>query len=144
MGNYFNQLSINEIHDQISKIISNMSEAEIQKLLDGMPEAGIQKLLKGLEKRRQSKPVDKRKYYRKDSSIYAICETDQCYFRDFIKNVSAEGLFLETETALSAGDEIFISFFHPDSKTSIKTTGKIVSVDPKGVGVKLHDIIPSI
>jgi hypothetical protein len=144
MENYFNKPGINEVHDQISELISNMSEAEIQKLLDGMSEAGIQKLLKGLEKRRPSKPADKRKYHRKDSSIYAICETDQCYFRDFIKNVSAEGLFIETETALSAGDEVFISFFHPDSKISIKTTGKIVRVDQKGVGVKLYDTIPYI
>jgi len=144
MGNYFNKLGINEVHDQISIIISDMSEAEIQKLLDSISEAGIQKLLKGLEKRRQSGLVDKRKYYRRHSSIYAICETDQCYFRDFIKDVSAEGLFIETETPLSIGDELFISFFHPDSKISIKTTGKIVRVDPKGVGVKLYDTIPDI
>jgi len=144
MENYFNKLGINEVHDQISIIISDMSEAEIQKLLDSISEAGIQKLLKGLEKRRQSRLVDKRKYYRRHSSIYAICETDQCYFRDFIKDVSAEGLFIETETSLSIGDELFISFFHPDSKISIRTSGKIVRVDPKGVGVKLYDTIPNI
>lgn len=144
MGNYFNKLGINEVHDQISIIISDMSEAEIQKLLDSISEAGIQKLMKGLEKRGQSRLVDKRKYYRRHSSIYAICETDQCYFRDFIKDVSAEGLFIETETPLSIGDELFISFFHPDSKISIRTSGKIVRVDPKGVGVKLYDTIPYI
>jgi len=144
MGNYFNKLGINEVHDQLSRIISNMSEAEIQKLLDSISEAGIQKLLKGLEKRRQSKRVDKRKYYRRHSSIYAICETNQCYFRDFIKNVSVEGVFIETETPLSIEEELFISFFHPDSKISIKTTGKNVRVDPKGVGVKSYDTIPYI
>jgi hypothetical protein len=144
MENYFNKMGINDVHNRISRIISNMSEAEIQKLLDGISEAGIQKLLNGLEKRRQSKRVDKRRYYRRDSSIYAICETDQSYFRDFIKNVSAEGLFTETETPLSIGDDLFISFFHPDSKISIKITGKIVRVDPKGIGVKLNDTIPYI
>jgi len=132
MGNNSNELDINEVHDRISKIISSMSEAEILKLL------------KGLEKWEKSKFVYKRKHYRKHSSLYAICEANRCYFRDNIKDVSAGGLFIETETPLSINEELFITFFHPDSKVPIKITGKIVRVDPKGVGVELYDTIPDI
>ena len=119
-----NELSLTEVQNRISEIIKTMSKAEMIKLL------------KGLEKWQQSKLINKREHHRKNTSIYAFGEMDNLTFRDFIKNLSAGGLFIETETPLIVDKELFIRFLHPDSGNLTKITGKIVRVDSKGIGVK--------
>ena len=116
--------SIEEVHSRTSEIIYSMSEIETQKLL------------KGLEKWQQSKLDDKREHSREHTSIYAFFKTNSLSFRDFIKNLSTGGLFIETGIPLSVNKELFISFLHPDSGTLIKVAGKIVRIDSKGIGVK--------
>ncbi len=116
--------SIEEVHFRTSEIISSMSEIEIRKLL------------KGLEKWQQSKLADKREHSREHTSIYAFFKTNGLSFKDFIKNLSAGGLFIENGIPLSVNRELFISFLHPDSGTLIKVAGKIVRIGSKGIGVK--------
>ena len=111
-------------------------------IIDNMSEAEKRKLLKGLQKWQQL--VDKRKHSRKLTSIYAICETKNRYFRDLIKNISAGGLFIKTGIPLSINQELFITFSPLDSGVPIKITGEIVRRDPEGIGVKLYDTIPEI
>jgi hypothetical protein len=101
-----------------------------------MSEIEIRKLLKGLEKWQQSKLADKREHFREHTSIYAFFETNSLSFKDFIKNLSAGGLFIENGIPLSVNRELFISFLHPDFGTLIKLAGKIVRIDSKGIGVK--------
>ena len=168
-----NELSINEVRAFIYEIINNMSKTKKQNLLkglrkwqqltlsdnkldmeevhtriseiiDSMSEANKRKLLRVLKKWQQSTRVDKRKHYRKLTSIYAIFETTHCYFTDFIKDISAGGLFIETGIPLSINQELFITFSPSDSKVPIKITGQIVRRNPKGIGVKLYDTIPGI
>ncbi|OEU67593.1 MAG: hypothetical protein BBJ57_11130 [Desulfobacterales bacterium PC51MH44] len=173
MENNNNEIGIRKVRVRISEIIYSMSEAEKRNLLKGLEkwqqstlsdnkigtkevhariseiiysltETEYRKLLKVLEKWQQSKPVDKRKHFRKLTSIYAICETTHCYFRDFIKNISTGGLFIETGIPLSINQELFITFSPSDSGDPIKIAGEIVRRDPKGIGVKLYDTIPGI
>ena len=127
-----NKLDLEEVHVRISDIIVNLSETNQQKLL------------RVLKKWQQSTRVDKRKHYRKLTSIHAIFETTHCYFTDFIKNISASGIFIETGIPLSINQELFITFSPSDSKVPIKITGQIVRRDPKGIGVKLYDTIPGV
>lgn len=124
--------SIEEVHFRTSEIISSMPEVEIRKLL------------KGLEKWQQSKLDDKREHSREHTSIYAFFKTNVLSFKDFIKNLSAGGLFIETGIPLSVNKELFISFLHPDSGTLIKVAGKIVRIDSKGIGVKFDQPRPDI
>jgi hypothetical protein len=114
-----------------------------------MPEAHKRKLLTALEKwqskfndKQEPKIKDKRKYYRKPISVYAICETNNCNFRDFTKDISPEGVFIETKTDLSLGEDLFMTLFHTSFETPVRSAGKIVRVDPKGVGVKFNKTIP--
>jgi hypothetical protein len=132
MTNSDNKMSIKEIWSRISEIISGMSEAESRKLL------------KGLEKWQQSRPPDKRKHHRKYASIYAICETKNCNFRDFTKNISAGGVFIKTETALSVNEDVFMTLLNSSFEVPVRSGGKIVRVDPKGMGVKFKKPIYSI
>ena len=132
MVNDDNKVDIKEIRSRISEIISRMSEGESRKLL------------KGLEKWQKSKPPDKRKHHRKFASFYAICETKNCNFRDFTKNVSSGGIFIETDTTLSVNEDLFMTLLHSSFEVPIRAGGKIVRVDPKGIGVKFKKTIHSI
>ena len=129
----------NDIKMDIKEVRSRISE-----IISGMPEAESRKLLKGLEKWQQSRPTDKRKHPRKYVSIYAICDTKNCNFRDFTKNVSSGGVFIETDTTLSVNEEVFMTLLHSSFEVPIRASGKIVRVDPKGMGVKFKNTIHSI
>ena len=129
----------NDIKMDIKEVRSRISE-----IISGMPEAESRKLLKGLEKWQQSRPPDKRKHHRKYVSIYAICETKNCNFRDFTKNVSSGGVLIETNTTLSANEDVFMTLLHSSFEVPIRASGKIVRVDPKGMGVKFKNTIHSI
>jgi hypothetical protein len=113
-----------------------------------MTEVQKRKLLIALEKwqstfddKQKSKPKDKRKYYRKPISVYAICETNNRNFRDFTKDISPGGAFIETKIDLSLDEGLFMTLFHTSFEGPVRTSGKIVRVDPKGIGVKFNKTI---
>jgi hypothetical protein len=137
MKNNDNKSSIAEVQARIFQIISTMPEAQKRKLL-----TGLEKWQSKFDDKQRSKPKDKRKYYRKPISIYAICETNNRSFRDFTKDVSAGGAFIETKTNLSLDEDLFITLFHTSFETPVRTGGKIVRVESKGVGVKFNKTIP--
>ena len=125
-------IGINEVDDRISDLISDMSESEKRELL------------KNMEVREQSKFEDYREHIRKSTSIYAVCSGPDFYFRDYIKDISSGGLFIETETSLFVNQEILITFFLPDAGAPLKIRGKVVRTDSKGIGVKFNEVIPNI
>jgi hypothetical protein len=137
MENNNNKSSIAEVQARIFQIISTMPEGQKRKLL-----TSLEKWQSKFYDKQQSKPKDKRKYSRKPISIYAICETNDLNFRDFTKDVSPEGAFIETKTNLSLDEDLFMILFHTSFETPVRTGGKIVRVDPKGVGVKFNETIP--
>ena len=132
-----NKPSITEVQARIFQIISTMPEAQKRKLL-----IGLEKWQSKFDDNQQFKPKDKRKHSRKPVSIYAICETNNINFRDLTKDVSVGGAFIETKTNLSFEKDIVITLFNTDFETPVRTDGKIVRIDPKGIGVKFHKTIP--
>lgn len=163
----YHKMSIKEARWLIIRIFSKMPESAIRSLLknlgkwpqdktdektedlwliseiiDRMSDVEIRSLLKYLEKWSKYTFGDKRKHHRKASYIHAICETNNCYFTDFITNISSGGLFIETGIPLSVHQDVFITFVFPHAKAPTKVTGKMIRVDPKGIGVKLYDSIP--
>jgi hypothetical protein len=139
MENNDNKPSIAEVQARIFQIISTMPEVEKRKLL-----TGLEKWQSKFDDKRQSKPKERRKYYREPISIYAICEANNRDFRDFTKDVSIGGTFIETKTNLNLNEGLIITFFHYSFETPLRTEGKIVRVDPKGVGIKFKKTIPRI
>jgi len=139
MENNDNKSSVTEVHARILKIISTLSESKKEQLLHG------------LEKWEQPEPTDKheskfpekREHLRKNATVYAICETKNSKFSDYTKNVSAGGLLIEPETTLSFHEDIFLTLFHKSLNHPIRTNGKVVWVDPGGVGVQFDQVIPS-
>jgi Tfp pilus assembly protein PilZ len=130
MVNDDNKMDIKEIRSRISEIISRMSEAQSRKFL------------KGLEKWQQFNLVENRKYQRKKTFILVDCSNDRIVFTDFIQNLSASGLFIETRLPLYVGEKLSLTFSLTDIEDHVKITGKIVRVDSKGIGVQFEELLP--
>ena len=87
------------------------------------------------------KQLDKKQYkggrtdYRRNRKIAVDYEVNDKVQKDFIHDISAAGVFIETQTPPSAGETIKLSFSIANQKTPITITGKIVRADPDGFAV---------
>ena len=129
MENNNNELGKNEVRAFIFEIIDDMSDTEMRQLL------------KDLEKWRKSKN-EKRKYPRRSTLINITYSSDQRrIFEDFVRNISAAGLFIETNLLSELGQKLTMTFSHPDSGDPIKVLGKVIRVDSQGIGVKFNKLL---
>ncbi len=77
-----------------------------------------------------------RKAFLSQRLLMADCHTKDGIFRDRVNNLSASGLFLETDRPLSIGQEIAMTIELTDSPAmAIKVTGEVVRKTYNGVGV---------
>ncbi len=91
-------------------------------------------LLKELEERisKKGKRIDARKPF---FMVVDYASIDHTY-KDFIQNISSGGVFIETRTTFSIGQEVSLTFPLPSHQKHIKISGEIVRTDAKGIGVK--------
>ena len=127
-------MNINEIRGYLFELIFDMSESETRNLL---------KELKKRQKNRNKKK-DKRKHPRKHTFLHVDCSGERCVFTDFIQNISASGLYIETQIPLFEKQDLSMTFSPPGIEETIKITGTIVRVDSKGIGVQFDDLIPDV
>ena len=86
----------------------------------------------------------------KRSSIRKPCRIPINYaaydrvFSNHIKNISANGLFIETQRPLLVGDEIVMTFRLDGFDKPFKIRGEIAHATRAGVGVEFKDISPYI
>jgi hypothetical protein len=106
---------------RLMDLIDNMSEDQRQALLDMLEDWQFTKRRKHPRKSWVA-PVD-----------YTIGDRA---FKDFIKNISAGGVFIETRTPFSVGQEISMSFSSTGFEEPIKIRGKIFWANMLGIGVK--------
>lgn len=83
---------------------------------------------------------DSRKYFSKNQLLLANCETVDNSFNEYIQDLSSGGAFIQTDKKLNIGEEIAMTISLPNSRKSLKATGEIVRVGPKGVGVEFKVI----
>ena len=77
-----------------------------------------------------------RKAFLSQQFLMADCHTVDDIFRERVNNLSANGLFLETNRRLAIGQEIAMTIELTDSPAMIiKVTGEVVRKTFKGVGV---------
>jgi hypothetical protein len=127
MANNRNEPSLEEGKARITEIVSTMSESELEKFLTG------------LEKWQKSKFDEEREHARKDLSVYALFWLDDNFFRDYIKNISTGGLFLETKTPVTVDETVTITFALSENEDPIQVEGEIVRITPNGFGVKFNE-----
>jgi Tfp pilus assembly protein PilZ len=109
------------VYEQLVGIIKNISEDKQLKLLE---------LLK------QWNEQGNRDYNRKSCLIAVDYSSQDRFFRDFIQNISAGGVFIETREVFSAGQEIGLTFSIPHSQIPFRISGRIMRTSSKGVAVK--------
>ena len=109
--------------DRLYKLIKDMSEEEQLNLLKELEE----RLFK-----------DKRGHKRKPFFMVVDYSTDDRAYKDYIQNISAGGVFIETRMPLSVGQVVSLSFPLRDYQKYIKITGEVVRVSPQGIGVKFR------
>jgi hypothetical protein len=132
MGNDDKALGANEVEARLSELLSEMSEADKRDFLEK------------LEEWQTCKQKEKRKYPRKRISIYAVCSGADSYFRDYIQNIGAGGIFIQTQSPLFINQELTTTFFLPASKAPIKAKGKVVRTDSNGIAIEFDEAIPDI
>ena len=79
-------------------------------------------------------------FFNSDQSVIAECQTEQSTFKGKVKDLSAEGIFIETNNPIPIGEEIAFSFILPASKQAVKATGVVVRSAFQGVGVSIKII----
>jgi len=113
-----NELSvIDRLHD----LIRMMSEDEQRILLKELE----QRVLKG-----------RREHYRKSFLTAVDYSNQDGVYKDFTKDISFGGVFIETSTPFSVGQEISLTFPIPNQQKHIKVTGEIARISDQGIGVK--------
>ncbi|MBW1608118.1 MAG: PilZ domain-containing protein [Deltaproteobacteria bacterium] len=123
------KLSITEVRGRLFELIFNMPEAETRDLL------------KKMEIRWLPKYEERRKHPRESTFVHVDCSGNQCAFTDFIQNLSAGGLYIDTQLPFFPGQELSMTFSVTNGETPIKITGKIVRVDSRGIGVKFDALL---
>ena len=111
-----------------SKITTRLIE-----LIKKIPEEEQRALLKELEERLFE---GKRKHDRKPFLMAVDYSTQDHVYKDFIQNVSAGGVFIQTNMPFSVGQEVSLTFPLPNYKKHIKIIGEVIRTTPQGVGVK--------
>jgi Tfp pilus assembly protein PilZ len=78
----------------------------------------------------------KRKHTRKPLLTVVDYATQGKVYRDFIRNISAGGVFIETAVPISIGQELSLTFVLATHRRPIKLTGEVVRIIPQGIGVR--------
>ena len=108
-------------------------------LITHMPAHVAETLLTRLEEKFR---VNKRKSPRKPYSEEVDFATKDRAYREFIKDISAGGLFIETRSPLAVGQEITLVLSLPNHERPIKTLGEVVRATQLGIGVKFKPASP--
>ena len=82
---------------------------------------------------------EKRVDDRKPCQIPIYFATEDQVFTGLIKNISRNGLFIETQKNLPIGDEILMTFRMQGIKKPIKIKGEIAHTTGTGVGAKFNN-----
>jgi Tfp pilus assembly protein PilZ len=113
---------------------STVSDRLIELILS-MPEAEQHKLLKDLEGKLLQ---TRRRHTRKPFFMVVDYATEDRAYKDFIQNISAGGVFIETPMPFSAGQEISLTFPLPNYQKYIKINGEVMWTSAKGIGVSFR------
>ncbi len=81
-------------------------------------------------------PRQRRKFLRKPYSIPIDYTTKEGARRDCIKDISGDGLFIETRRPLRIGETISMEFSVPSSSTPFTCEGKVVRTESSGMAVE--------
>ena len=110
---------------RLLEVIKAMSEDEQLALLKELEE----RLFKG-----------RRKHEREPFFMAVDYSTKDRFYKDYIQDISAGGVFIETRIPFRAGQEVSLTFPLPNYQKYIKIMGKVARVTTRGIGVKFKTV----
>jgi uncharacterized protein (TIGR02266 family) len=84
--------------------------------------------------------LDEREFPRQPCRLSVDYATQDNTGIEHILDISAGGVFIETNASMALGQELTLKFSLPDSPDTFEVSGKIIWSGPKGIGVKFKDI----
>jgi Tfp pilus assembly protein PilZ len=78
----------------------------------------------------------RRKHPRKNCFIAVDCANGTHIFKEYIKNISLGGVFIEGRNTFPTGQEMTMAFESPDNHKPIKTTVRVAWTGSLGIGVE--------
>lgn len=114
----------------VARFADNASEEQQQTLLGLLEQWDLLGLLEHWERR------ERRQAPRKRCSLLVRYVAGDKMFTDVIRNISTDGVFMETCALLTVGQIITLIFLPPDREEPINVTGRIIRRTEDGVGVQ--------
>ncbi|MDY7032394.1 MAG: PilZ domain-containing protein [Thermodesulfobacteriota bacterium] len=110
------------------------------KFIETLSTAQKKSLFNQLEEQQRIRRKNLRKHPRKITSVVSDYAVDDRVFKDFIQNISAGGVFIQTSSSFSVGQSITLTFSFPGYEEPIKVAGKIARKSSEGIGVKFSEM----
>ena len=115
------QSNDSSVVSRLIQLVNNISEAQQRELLSMLEDW---------------QHTNRRQHPRKTCFMAMDYADRDRAFKDFIKNISAGGVFIETNTPFSIGQDITLTFSSSNYQHPIKITGVIVWTGTLGIGVQ--------
>jgi uncharacterized protein (TIGR02266 family) len=131
------RLTKNLLSAHLFKLIIELNEEEQSQLLDQLEE------ITSTEIPEKTIDLDEREHPRKSCLIAVDYTSQDRTFSDYVLDISASGVFIETGQSLTVGQPLSIRFSFPDEDDPLIVGGEVVWSSPKGIGVKFYGLDPS-
>ena len=112
---------------KLFNIVLNLNEKQQQILLQHAEELFLQ---------------EKREHIRKAVKIPVYYATYDRVYSNYIKNISQNGLFIETQRPLFVGEEILMTFRLKGFDKPVKIKGEVAHATRAGIGVEFKNTSP--
>ena len=83
---------------------------------------------------------EKRLYRRVPCFLLVDYATQGSAYRAFVRDISADGAFIEANMPVPPGPEICLVISQPEDKNPVKITGQIVWSGEQGIGVRFNPL----
>ena len=131
------QLKKNVLSAHLFRLIIELNEEEQGRLIDQLKE------MTSTEIPEKTINLDEREHPRKSCLIAVDYTSQDRTYSNYILDISASGVFIETGESLTVGQPLSIRFSFPDADEPLVVGGEVVWSSHKGIGVKFYGLDPS-
>ncbi len=114
---------ISSVTDRLISLVMELSEEQQETLLEEL-ELKLSK--------------ERRRHTRKPFITVVDFASQGRAYREFIKDISGSGVYIQTSRPFSVGQDVVLTFPFPDSQKHVKITARIARVNDTGIGVQFN------
>jgi len=152
MAEHNPKLTKYEILSQIFELIDTIPKERLPELLNELASKNIKSILYkivvdmneneqlGLFSKLEELFLGKRLHARKECLLTTDYVFDDRAYRNFVKDISEGGVYVQTNQPIEVGNEIIQSFSLSSEQIPFKFSGEVVRADKGGIGVKFKNI----